>query len=500
MDKERKRSIATEYKKGYSVILGCVIIMFAAASMGNWMLSLGYGSALDELLELNQLFVEIETANMAVSDAYLYLRESSMKGYEDERENVRRQISVVEQQVAREYSRAKKDLACMTETYLEECDDLIALLKSYGSQENPQKVSDKEIDRSFRATQEVMDYINTSFKDIYSIELTVSLEKKQTMAQISQSIGFLQIGLLVLVLAIYLKHNLRIIRNISDSLGQLTRFVECIKGNLYHTERLELRSHDELMILADTMNDMLDIIQKQVGQLEQDSQIRAQIKEMEIDNLRLKNELQSSQMNLLQSRINPHFLFNTLNMISNSAVMEDAEQTRTLIDITAEYLRYNLDRLTKTVSLSEEIENLKDYIYIQKCRFEDRFTFAFELDMDCGMQKMPCMILQPLVENALKHGIHNMLTGGKVTIRTRQAPAYTVIEIEDNGCGFPEEYITKIRNGELEYEKDGHVGIRNIYMRLKLFYHSEIVFDVDSYPGRTVLHIEVPRQGTLQGE
>ena len=87
-----------------------------------------------------------------------------------------------------------------------------------------------------------------------------------------------------------------------------------------------------------------------------------------------------------------------------------------------------------------------------------------------------------------------------MTIRTRQAPAYTVIEIEDNGCGFPEEYITKIRNGELEYEKDGHVGIRNIYMRLKLFYHSEIVFDVDSYPGRTVLHIEVPRQGTLQGE
>ena len=178
------------------------------------------------------------------------------------------------------------------------------------------------------------------------------------MEKVSRNISILQVGLLLMVLVIYLKHNLKIIRNISESLSQMTQFVEHIKGNLYHGERLELKAGEELFLLADTINDMLDIIQEQVGQLEQDNQIRQQIKEMEIDNLRLKNELQSSQMDLLQSRINPHFLFNTLNMISNSAVMEDAEQTRTLIDITAEYLRYNLDKLTKTVSLKEELDNL----------------------------------------------------------------------------------------------------------------------------------------------
>lgn len=499
MNRDRKKSISVEYQKGYYVIFCCVIIMFAAATIGNWMLSRGYRSTLNELLELNQLYVEIETSNMVINDAYLYLRESSVESYASERENIRRQIDVVNRQVEQEYSRAKKDLTCMTETYLEECDALMRLLESYLS-DNPGRVSNEEIDQQYRAAQEVMDYINTSFKEIYSLELTVSQKREQEMVKLSRSISLLQIGLLLLGLIIYLRHNLKIIRNISESLRQLTQFVECVKGNLYHTERLELRSHDELLILADTINELLDIIQEQVEQLEQDSQIREQIREMEIDNLRLKNELQSSQMDLLQSRINPHFLFNTLNMISNSAVIEDAEQTRMLIDITAEYLRYNLDRLTKTVSLKEELENVKDYIYIQKCRFEERFAFVFEIDEQCGGQKMPCMILQPLVENALKHGLYHMRSGGKIIIRTRAEGNCTVMEIEDNGCGFPEEYLEKIRSGIFEHERDTHVGIRNIYMRLKLFYKGQIRFWVDSCQGKTVLHIVVPRQNVCKGE
>ncbi len=494
MNRGQSGSISVQYKRGYYIIFGCVILMFAAAYLGNWMLSRGYQSMLDELLELNQLFVEVETTNMSITDAYLYLRENSIEGYQGGKENIQRQSQLVEQQVKNEYSRAKMDLTCMADTYLEECDKLLQMLESYLSKENPQEISNADIDSQYRATQEIINYINTSFKDIYSLELTVSQKREQEMEKVSRNISILQVGLLLMVLVIYLKHNLKIIRNISESLSQMTQFVEHIKGNLYHGERLELKAGEELFLLADTINDMLDIIQEQVGQLEQDNQIRQQIKEMEIDNLRLKNELQSSQMDLLQSRINPHFLFNTLNMISNSAVMEDAEQTRTLIDITAEYLRYNLDKLTKTVSLKEELENLKDYIYIQKCRFEERYEFVFQLDARCADQRMPCMILQPLVENSLKHGIHDMVSGGRVIIRTQAEDACTVMEIEDNGIGFPQEYLAKLQSGEFEYEKDNHVGIRNIYMRLKLFYKGKVQFKIESHTGRTVLHIEVPCQ------
>lgn len=456
------------------------------------MLSRGYRSALNELLELNQFFVEIDTSNMIINDAYLYLRESSIESYAAMKENIRRQTEIVNRQVIREYSRAKRDLICMTETYLEECDKLIFLLESYLSKDNPENVDYAEIDFQYQQTQEIINYINSSFREIYSLELVVTQGREQKMTRLSRLISLLQVVFLLLILVIYLKYNLKVIRNISDRLNQLIQFVEHIKGNLYHGERLKMESQDELSLLADTINDMLDIILEQVSQLEQDNQIRAQIREMEIDNLRLKNELQSSQMDLLQSRINPHFLFNTLNMISNQAVLEDAEQTRILIDITAEYLRYNLDQLTKTVTLRQELENLKDYIYIQQCRFEDRFIFAFDLDERCAQQEMPCMILQPLVENALKHGIHNMLNGGVVTIRTMWKETSTVIEIEDNGRGFPEEYLQKIQSGEFEYEKDNHVGIRNIYMRLKFFYNTQVCFRVDSRPGKTVLHMEVP--------
>lgn len=492
MNDGKRNSISVQYKRAYYSIFICVIIMFIAASAGNFMLSRGYRSALDELLELNQFFVEIDTSTMIINDAYLYLRENSIGNYAAMKEQIRQQTRIVNRQVIREYSRAKKDLICMTETYLEECDRLIFLLESYLSKDNPEKVDYAEIDSQYQRTQEIINYINSSFREIYSLELVATQEREQKMTRLSRLISLLQVVFLLLILIIYRKYNLKVIRNISDRLNQLIQFVEHIKGNLYHGERLKMESQDELSLLADTINDMLDIILEQVAQLEQDNQIREQIREMEIDNLRLKNELQSSQMDLLQSRINPHFLFNTLNMISNQAVLEDAEQTRILIDITAEYLRYNLDQLTKTVTLQQELANLKDYIYIQQCRFGDRFVFTFDLDERCAQQEMPCMILQPLVENALKHGIHNMLSGGVVTIRTMWKETSTVMEIEDNGCGFPEEYLLKMQSGEFEYEKDNHVGIRNIYMRLKFFYTDKIYFRVDSRPGRTVLHMEVP--------
>lgn len=494
MSRGRGGSISGRYKRGYYVIFGCVILMFMAAVLGNWLLSTGYRRMVDDLLELNQLFVEIETTNARLTDVYPYLRANGIKTYQEGKLRIEEQSRLVERQVEQRYSRAKKDLTCMTAVYLEECDKLVGLLQSYLSTGSAERVGNKEIERQYQNTQEIINYINTSFKEIYSMEMVYYQAKEQEMEAFSRNVSFFQVGLLLAVVAIYLGHNLKIIRDVSESLNRMTQFVERIKGNLHHGERLELKAGDELILLADTINDMLDIIQNQVRQLEQDTQIREQIKEMEIDNLRLKNELQSSQMDLLQSRINPHFLFNTLNMISNSAVVEEADQTRALIDITAEYLRYNLDKLTKTVSLQEELKNLEDYIFIQKYRFEERYEFLFETDGRCASQRMPCMILQPLVENALKHGIHDMGSGGKVVVRVRAEDMGVVMEIEDNGKGFPAEYLEKLRSGAFEYERDNHVGIRNIYMRLKLFYKEQVQFGVESGGGKTVVHIRVPRQ------
>ena len=228
-------------------------------------------------------------------------------------------------------------------------------------------------------------------------------------------------------------------------------------------------------------------------EIEENADIKERLAEMQIKNLKMFSELQRSHLDFLQSRVNPHFLFNTLNMISSLARIENADQCAELMETTAAFLRYNLDNISKTVPLEKEVENLKDYVAIQECRYGGRYQYTFEIEERCLDYKMPCMILQPMVENAIQHGIAMMLENGHVWIRIYPQGNCVCLEVQDNGVGMTEEQIRSIYEDFHENKSSGnHIGIRNIYRRLSLYYHNDLKFEFYNMDPGLKIFISLP--------
>ncbi|MFN8009376.1 MAG: histidine kinase, partial [Terriglobia bacterium] len=194
-----------------------------------------------------------------------------------------------------------------------------------------------------------------------------------------------------------------------------------------------------------------------------------------------------SRLDALANQINPHFLFNTLNSIS-SLIRTNPNTARTMVIKLSHILRKLLQGHENFVPLREELEFIDHYLDIEVMRFgRDKLRIEKEVEADTLAVMIPSMILQPIIENSIKHGIAPRIQGGRIKIRTSRNLDKIKIELHDNGVGIPHEEIHKIYNSG--------IGISNIIERLKVVYHSDYVFQVNSVPGEgTFTCIEFPVQ------
>lgn len=203
-----------------------------------------------------------------------------------------------------------------------------------------------------------------------------------------------------------------------------------------------------------------------------------------------ENDLIAEQrIKLMMSQIQPHFLYNSLSSISELCET-DPKKAQMLTDDFSEYLRYNLTALNtkKLVSFEKQLEQTEIYLNIEKTRFGDRVNVVFEIGVTDF--EVPTLTVQPLVENAVRHGICKRPEGGTVTIRSYETDHEYVIEISDDGVGFDMESINK--DGET------HVGIENVRARLHYFGDK---FEIESKPGiGTTAAIRVPKKRSGKGE
>ncbi|TYO98129.1 signal transduction histidine kinase LytS [Geothermobacter ehrlichii] len=151
-----------------------------------------------------------------------------------------------------------------------------------------------------------------------------------------------------------------------------------------------------------------------------------------------KNLLLQSELRLAQAQINPHFLFNALNTI-RAIVARDGEQARSLLLHLSTFLRKNLKRTGELASLAEEVTHVQSYLKIEEARFADRLQVSFDIDPALEQLQIPVFTLQPLVENAVKHGIANLLEGGRIAISARLRDDFAEIIVEDNAASYCEE-------------------------------------------------------------
>ena len=195
----------------------------------------------------------------------------------------------------------------------------------------------------------------------------------------------------------------------------------------------------------------------------------------------MEMKLREAELKTLQAQINPHFLFNTLNAGAQLAMMEGADRTYSYVQAVADFYRYNVKKTDAPVTLSDEMQMVDTYIYILNIRFSGDVGYEKHIEEGLSEVLMPTMTLQPIVENAVNHGIREIMGEGRIVITAQNEGESCVIRISDNGKGLSEAQVDDILKRRTKMKDEhGGIGLRNVMERLFLMYGSDDVFDVKS--------------------
>lgn len=282
--------------------------------------------------------------------------------------------------------------------------------------------------------------------------------------------------------------------NIIGPIKTFLRYIQYVKtGNRRNPKRLRLEGYTEIMLVADKFNAMLDEIERLTDQVIA-SETRIYMLEM------MKKE---AELAYLKQQVNPHFLYNTLESMKGMAAEIGAVELREMIAALGRMLRYNI-KGQERVSLREELDIARAYITLQQFRFGDRFTVEYDLPEPLLDAQVIKMILQPILENAIIHGLESKMGEGLLQLGawTTAENGDIVLWIKDNGIGMERERLHAIAgklSGEGEQSgpirENGHLGIANVHDRLRTTYGSPYGIKITSTPGEgTEVIFLLPRE------
>lgn len=274
----------------------------------------------------------------------------------------------------------------------------------------------------------------------------------------------------MLCLSIDLIQRLKKIDEASESLAQ----------GKWDTDDLQLSRYEEFGNVADAFNHMKKEIRKNINAMEKALEVQKELAEQ-------KQLVQETRFRMLQAQINPHFLFNTLNMIVHSIQTDKKEKATKLVLSTSNLLRQAIDLQDGEIGLQQELQLLDNYITIQKERTEGRITFMLDV-FDCPNVTIPPFTLQPLVENAITHGLRDRTQGGLIEIQVFEDEAHGVfIIIQDNGVGFD----VRILNPSSPRQNTFH-GLLDTIERLKTHHSNPDIITISSSSKGTTIKMHLP--------
>lgn len=285
-------------------------------------------------------------------------------------------------------------------------------------------------------------------------------------------------GVMILAVAITLIVTLlllnRILTGVVKPLKKLEKYmVQVNPDNM--DQRMEILTDDEIGHLSMKFNQMMDRIRN----------LKEQVIEEQED--KRKYELQA-----LQAQINPHFLYNTLDSIIWMAETNDSNIVA-MTEALAKLFRISLNKGNEEISLERELEHVKNYLIIQSMRYADKFTYEISAELGVERCRTIKLILQPIVENCIYHGIKKKRGTGKITIRAYRREQNLIIEVSDDGCGMPEEICRKILSDEIESENisGSGIGVKNVNERIQLRFGKKygLSYSSEEGVGTTVTYV-----------
>lgn len=255
------------------------------------------------------------------------------------------------------------------------------------------------------------------------------------------------------------------------------------RGNFAQISQNKI-GRDEIGVLTESINQMSLQLQTLIDQEYNARLIKAH----------LERETAQAKLLALQSQVNPHFMFNTLECIRLKAIVKNEAETAKIIMYISKMFRHLMDWDDDIIPLSEDIKFLEEFLYIQKYRFEDEFEYSIMVDEAAKICLLPKLIIQPVVENACVHGVESISQNRKVEICIAVKNEQMLISVSDNGIGINEPRLSELKKMLTGGEKLTHsVGLYNVYQRLYLYYGKDFSMDVQSHEGQgTTISIVIP--------
>lgn len=277
----------------------------------------------------------------------------------------------------------------------------------------------------------------------------------------------------------------------------MVRLAQCsrkIAGNDFSGNDVAVKNKDELGELVCAFNKMKHSTEGYIHALNEKNEMAERLLKEELDRIEMEKCLDATRLELLKSQINPHFLFNTLNMIACMAKLEEADTTERMICSMSSLFRYNLKTRGHIVSLEQELKVVQDYMYIQQMRFGTRIIYETKVDVDKKDTMVPAFTLQPIVENAIIHGLSKKEQGGRIYLKVWSRGDDVIISVSDTGLGIDGKTLEELKKAlrERSTARIG-IGLGNIYHRIHAMY-SRGHFRIYSKEGKgTVVQVVIPQ-------
>lgn len=354
--------------------------------------------------------------------------------------------------------------------YQDEDGDESSLLNYLGSMDSAYQY--------IRAEDEYFIYSEVPGTDWMIVE-SISSYHLEDRYQAIRNTTLLIIGISAVVLIViyyfYSKRSSRPIRNLANAM------VSIEQGNL--TTRVHIQSNDEIGYLAQGLNHMTENLQTHIRKV-----YIAEIRQRE------------AEIEALKTQIQPHYLYNTLDVIRMTAITHDDGETADMLDGLSGQLKYLIGNGRDMVTLRDEVESVRNYFKIIRIRYENRFSLEVNVSEDVMGLEVPQLILQPVVENAVKHGLRAREGEGVVAIQSGIAEEYLEITVMDNGVGMSQERLEYVRQLLESHETENHprskrasIGIKNVYDRIRLIYGDEYNIEISSFEGiGTIVKYRLP--------
>jgi len=461
----------------FAVILLLIVILFFVHEQGNQKVMELHDENVEHLFLLNEI---TQKTNEAFQSLQIYVYEPLPENLASYQQNKQQLLGLQQMfEESEEQGISKNNFLHMMTSFFEQADQTVEGVRKQDIQKYSLSLHEAEKISGY-IHEKTLGLINKELTNYQALSLLVD-EKIQNMKKLGTAI-LIAIMILSILFALWFSHG------ITRTIRRLTFAAEEISTGCYTGEDIVVSRKDELWFLTKTFNEMKRNILESVSEIEEKARMAQLLKEMELKSL--------------QNQINPHFLFNTLNTISKISYIEGAERTSDLISSVSALLRYNIGNLNRETLLKDEVNIVKEYFFIQQTRFGDRVEFIQNVDPTCLSTPLPCLTLQPIIENAFIHGIEGMTEGAKIELHIYEEHERVCIDVKDNGVGMDPQTIDRLLGAGSEEEVSlskkgsGHstgIGMRNVMDRLKLF-NKDCKMNISSTVGKgTTVSIQLTK-------